>query len=122
MWKRHTIVAGSSELKGADGVHLDENIDGDGQLAIVCGYEQGNKVTVSLRPKSLVKVKAPWPKVVLPINNLGPEDAVFGDVTRMGARTSSSAPRAASGWWSCSRPRTPTIYKSQTGGRAWTCA
>ncbi len=88
-WTRHVIAAGSAVLRGSDGVSLTET---SGRLTIVSGHEQGNKVSVSVRPENPADVKSPWPKVVLPADVSGPagridgpEDAVFADVDRDGS-------------------------------------
>jgi hypothetical protein len=78
-WTRHTIVAGSLELNGSDGVDL-ADINGDGRVDVVSGHEQSNSVSVSLHPGFLSKRWSGWPTVVLPLTDAAPEDAVFADV------------------------------------------
>jgi hypothetical protein len=79
-WERHTIAAGSSALRGSDGVHL-ADINDDGRWDAVSGHEQSHKITVSLHP-GYAQARGPWPTVILPNTGtiVGPEDAVFADV------------------------------------------
>jgi hypothetical protein len=73
-WPRHVIDDGS---KGADGVRL-LDINGDGRLDLVCGWEEGGEIRVCLHPGA-AKVKEKWPAVTVG-KVASPEDAVFADV------------------------------------------
>tara|TARA_R110002049_G_scaffold4601_5_gene32422 strand:+ start:602808 stop:604097 length:1290 start_codon:yes stop_codon:yes gene_type:complete len=78
-WMRHTIDDSS---RGADGVRpLDVN--GDGRLDLVTGWEEGGKIRVYLHPGTEA-VKQRWPAVTVG-NVLSPEDAVFVDLDGDGA-------------------------------------
>jgi hypothetical protein len=88
-WTMHTIVqgaTGSGQFNGSDGVDL-ADINHDGRLDVVSGYEQGHRVSVSLYPGPAA-VRNPWRTVKLPGRGriLGPEDAVFADVDEDGAK------------------------------------
>jgi hypothetical protein len=73
-WRRHVIDNGS---KGADGVRLGD-INGDGKLDLVCGWEEGGEIRVCLHPGA-AKVREKWPAVTVG-KVASPEDAVFVDV------------------------------------------
>ena len=73
-WTLHTIDASS---KGADGVRLTD-INHDGRLDIVTGWEEGGQIRVCLQPIS-TDVKERWPSVRVGTVK-SPEDAVFADV------------------------------------------
>ncbi len=78
-WKRHTIDDSS---EGADGVRL-ADVNGDGLLDIVTGWEEGNQVRVYLNPGPS-QAKQAWPAVT--VGKVGsPEDAVFVDLDGDGA-------------------------------------
>lgn len=73
-WARHVIDDGS---RGADGTKL-ADINGDGRVDIVTGWEEGGEIRVYLNP-GLGKVRERWPRSV--VGRVGsPEDAVFVDV------------------------------------------
>ncbi|QDT14972.1 FG-GAP repeat domain-containing protein [Alienimonas californiensis] len=73
-WPRHTIDASS---RGADGVRL-ADVDGDGRLDVVTGWEEGGTVRVAFGPP-LEQVRQPWPSVA--VGRVGsPEDAVAVDL------------------------------------------
>lgn len=77
-WPRHTIDASS---EGADGVKLTD-INRDGRLDLVTGWEEGNITKLYLHPGSK-NVKQPWPAVVVG-NTPAVEDAVFADMNADG--------------------------------------
>jgi len=125
-WTRHVIAAGSAVLRGSDGVSLTET---SGRLTIVSGHEQGNKVSVSVRPENPADVKSPWPKVVLPADVSGPAGRIDGPRTLFSPTwtatalwMSSLALKPANGRWCCSRPRDPRICWMRAFGNAWTSA
>lgn len=78
-WPRHVIDASS---RGADGVRR-MDVNGDGLLDVVTGWEEGGTVRACLHPGH-VRVREPWPSV-----NVGQagdvEDAVFADIDADGA-------------------------------------
>jgi len=70
-WVRHTI---DSSSQGADGVKV-ADINGDGRLDVVTGWEEGGVVHVYFHP-GYDQVMEPWPKVVVgQVPDV--EDAVF---------------------------------------------
>jgi len=73
-WKRHVIDAAS---KGADGVKLGD-LNGDGRLDIVTGWEEGGEVRVYLHPGAS-QTRQPWPHVTVG-KVASPEDAIFADL------------------------------------------
>jgi len=73
-WNRHTIDAAS---RGADGVRL-ADINGDGLLDCVTGWEEGGAIRVCLHPGHN-KAQQRWPAVEVG-QVRSPEDAVFADV------------------------------------------
>lgn len=78
-WARHAIdpADAANGVMGADGVKL-ADINGDGRLNIVTGWEEGNRIRFYLQPE-LSAIRDPWPHVeVAKINS--PEDAVFADL------------------------------------------
>jgi hypothetical protein len=78
-WKRHVIDDAS---RGSDGARLSD-IDGDGLLDVVTGWEEGGQVRVCLNPGK-GKVHGRWPSVM--VGKVGaPEDAVFADLDGDGA-------------------------------------
>jgi hypothetical protein len=72
-WALHTIC-NSTTLKGADGVNM-ADVDGDGQLDLVAGWEQSSVVTVSFHAAS-----EPWPTIAFAQQVSAVEDANFADV------------------------------------------
>jgi hypothetical protein len=77
-WPRHTIDSSSS---GADGVKL-ADINGDGRLDIVTGWEEGGVTRLYLHP-GFNKVRKEWPAV--PVGKTPKvEDAVFADMNNDG--------------------------------------
>ena len=78
-WRRHAI---DSTSRGADGTRVSD-VDGDGDLDIACGWEEGGVVRVYQNPGT-TRVAAPWPRVTVG-NVVSPEDAVFVDLDGDGA-------------------------------------
>ena len=78
-WVRHTIDAGS---RGADGIRMCD-INGDGRLDLVTGWEEGGEIRVYLQPQP-EEVRRPWPMVTVG-RVRDPEDAVFVDLDQDGA-------------------------------------
>ncbi len=73
-WLRHVIDDSS---KGADGVRA-ADVNGDGLMDLVTGWEQGGVVRAYLNPGA-ARAKEKWPAVT--VGKVGsPEDAVFVDV------------------------------------------
>ena len=76
-WRRHTI---DSSSKGADGVRL-ADMNGDGRLDVVTGWEEGGKIRCYQHPGNAVRERWPMQEVA---DVLSPEDAVFVDLNRDG--------------------------------------
>ncbi len=73
-WPRHTIDDSS---RGADGVRA-LDVNSDGLLDLVCGWEEGGVVRLYLHP-GIESVTAPWPAVTVG-HVTSPEDAVLVDL------------------------------------------
>ncbi|HIE98480.1 MAG: VCBS repeat-containing protein [Fuerstiella sp.] len=73
-WALHTVDNAS---RGADGVRL-ADVDKDGRLDIVTGWEEGGKIRICFQPEPSA-VRKPWPSIQVG-NVKSPEDAVFADV------------------------------------------
>ena len=73
-WERHIVDNGS---KGADGVKLDD-VDLDGDLDLVCGWEEGGVIRVYLNPGTDA-VRDLWPFVEVG-QIKSPEDAILADL------------------------------------------
>jgi len=74
IWARHTIDDASS---GADGVKWGD-LNGDGRLDVVTGWEEGGVVRVCLNP-GRERIAEPWPSVVVGrVKNV--EEAIFADL------------------------------------------
>lgn len=73
-WQRYTI---DDTSRGADGVRL-ADVNQDGQMDLVTGWEEGGKVRVYLHPGAK-RVREPWPNVTVG-QVASPEDAVFADL------------------------------------------
>ena len=93
-WIRHTIDDSS---RGADGVRL-ADVDGDGLLDVVTGWEEGGVVRICLHPGDGA-VGEPWPSVTVG-EAKSPEDAVSVDLDGDGA------PDVVS----CCEGKTRTVY------------
>jgi hypothetical protein len=78
-WTRHTILTG---LKGSDGARF-HDVNGDGLLDCVTGWEQSGDVTICLHP-GLKMVRQPWPNVRFR-SSPRVEDAVLVDLDGDGA-------------------------------------
>ncbi len=78
-WTRHTIDASDKAMGklGADGVRL-ADADGDGDLDVVTGWENGDAIRVCLNPGP-DGAKRPWPGFTVG-RVPGAEDAVFADL------------------------------------------
>jgi hypothetical protein len=101
-WTRHTIDHTS---RGADGVKLGD-LDGDGLLDIVTGWEEGGEVRAYLNPGP-AKSREPWPRVTVG-KAANVEEAIFADLDGDGRLEVISATEG----------RTRTVYWHRfTGGR-----
>jgi len=78
-WKRHIIDAAdpANHRSGADGVRLGD-LNGDGRLDVVTGWEEGNQIRVALQPAP-EKLREPWQTITIGAVR-SPEDAVFADL------------------------------------------
>ena len=77
-WARHTIDAASKKefRLGADGVRL-ADVNGDGLLDIVTGWEEGGAIRVCVNPGPK-KVRETWPAVTVGRGLLCDADAGLG--------------------------------------------
>ncbi|MBI4663536.1 MAG: VCBS repeat-containing protein [Verrucomicrobia bacterium] len=104
-WPRHTIDATS---RGADGVRV-QDVNHDGLLDVVTGWEEGGVVRVYLHPGPAM-VRHPWPAVTVG-SVASPEDAVFADLDGDGAAdvvsSCEGANRSVFVHWA---PRHPAAY------------
>jgi len=78
-WIRHAIDPADplAHRTGADGAKTGD-LDGDGRLDLVTGWEEGGKVRVALHPGP-EKVRDPWP--TLTVGKVrSPEDAILADL------------------------------------------
>ena len=73
-WKRHVI---DDTSRGADGVKFGD-LNGDGRLDIVTGWEEGGEVRVYLNPVP-GQTRQPWPRVTVG-KVASPEDAIVADL------------------------------------------
>lgn len=119
VWKRHTIDASDpvNHLAGADGVRLGD-LNGDGRLDLVTGWEEGNQIRICLQPPPET-IREPWQAIT--IGKVGsPEDAVFADLDGDGRLDVVSATegkeRKVFVHWA---PKSPGDL---TDGSAWTTA
>jgi len=80
-WAQHRLDKDGG--KGADGVRM-ADVNSDGLLDIVSGWEQMGQSRVYLHPGK-DKVKEPWPSVIVGEDLGAPEDAVFCDLDNDGA-------------------------------------
>ena len=78
-WPRHTVDDGS---RGADGVRLGD-VNRDGLLDIVTGWEEGGRIRVCLQPNDVSARKNRWPTIEVG-KVKSPEDAVFADLNQDG--------------------------------------
>lgn len=94
IWNRHTIDDSS---KGADGVKFGD-LNNDGRLDIVTGWEEGGEVRVYLNPGPR-QARQSWPRVTVG-KVASPEDAIFADLDGDGRLEVIS----------CTEGKTRTIY------------
>ena len=82
-WTLHII---GDEGNGADGVHLGD-IDRDGYLDVVAGWEQSGHLMLYLNPLSSSPAPARWPAVEISagLDMRGVEDAAFADLDGTGS-------------------------------------
>ncbi|MDF1823818.1 MAG: VCBS repeat-containing protein [Verrucomicrobiales bacterium] len=78
-WSRHTIdpSSGIEHRTGADGIRP-ADINGDGLIDFVTGWEDGSAIRFCLNPGP-EKVKAPWQATTV-LKVTGAEDSVFADL------------------------------------------
>lgn len=78
-WQRHSIdpAIPIEHLSGADGVRLGD-LNGDGRLDIVTGWEEGKSIRVALQPAK-EDLRSPWPAITVGRVSSA-EDAVFADL------------------------------------------
>lgn len=79
LWKRHSIdpAIPLEHLAGADGVRLGD-LDRDGRLDIVTGWEEGKSIRIAFQPEK-DKLHEPWEAVTVGRVSSA-EDAVFADL------------------------------------------
>lgn len=92
-WPRHSI---DNSSRGADGVRLGD-INRDGRLDLVTGWEEGGRIRVCVQPER--NVRQPWPSAEVG-RVKSPEDAVFVDLDGDGKLDVVS----------CCEGRTKTVY------------
>lgn len=82
-WKQHAIDPARpiEHLSGADGVRLGD-VNGDGRLDMVTGWEEGKAIRICLHPGP-GKVTEPWPAITVGTVSSA-EDAVFADLDEDG--------------------------------------
>lgn len=111
-WLRHTIDASS---KGADGVKLGD-INGDGRLDLVTGWEEGGVVRLYLNPGAADAKKA-WPTVTVGAVR-DAEDAIIADLDGDGRLeiVSCTEGKTKMLFWHCP----PVDAAKLTDGAGWT--
>ena len=126
-WARHTI---DNESKGADGVRL-VDVDGDGDLDIATGWEEGGVVRVYENPGPAAAATAERWNAVTVGKVKSAEDAVFADLDGDGAADVVSAcegktrmlyahwaPSAAEDYWSQAAWKTEE-FPASAGAQLW---
>ena len=101
-WARHTI---DNSSRGADGIRP-RDVNGDGLIDLVTGWEEGGLVRVYLHPGA-DKCKLAWPAVTVG-KVRSPEDAVFVDLDQDGQYDVVS----------CCEGKTRTVYVHWAPSRA----
>ena len=113
-WAEHRLDKEGGH--GADGVKL-ADVNGDGLLDIVSGWEQMGQARIYIHPGK-EKVKEPWPSVIAGTNLGAPEDAVFCDLDNDAAMdvVTSSEGKGCAIYFSWA-PKDPSKYLDPS---AWT--